>query len=145
MKTFLSCSRNLKTIMVHARIQMIPLNGYLTLAPCHLYTRQPFEGTIPFHKPDLGGIFKFYFRFSCACYHTTCKKCDKTIAIEVNDFGISTCFALKHIQMLICALSSTYNRFLLRQLLCLLTQRTSLHGHNDYDNTCYSNNIILYV
>src|SRR6218665_2022945 len=92
------------------------------LDPCHLYTIQPFGDTslmipIPFHKPDLGGIFKVYFRFSCACFHTTCIKFDKTFAIEVNDFGIATCFAhpstdftaLKLIQMLICALSNTYN------------------------------------
>src|SRR6218665_3015979 len=38
-------SRNLKAIMAHARIQMIPLKGYLTLDPCHLYTTQPFGDT----------------------------------------------------------------------------------------------------
>src|SRR6218665_1295559 len=84
------------------------------LDPCHLYSIQPFGDTslmipIPFHKPDLDGIFKVYFRFSCDCYHITCKICDKTFAIEVNDFGISTYFDhpfthftnLKLIQMLI--------------------------------------------
>ena len=99
---------------------MIPLNGYLTIDPCHLYKltalwRHKFNDTL-FHFKNLTWV---EFSKSISGFHvpvTTLlvKTYDKTFAIEVNDFGISTCFALKHIQMLICTLSNTYNHSLLR-------------------------------